>query len=293
MAYEVPDELRAGPFTVADARCHGLTWSRLQTESWRRLSRGQYAWTPIPYDVELKLRAAQKRLPPESAFSGPTAAWLLGLDMSPCDPIEVTLPSNATVHGRAGVKVRRSPLPESDVLERRGFRFTNGLRTATDLGSRKNLAESVVALDMVMHAGLVRSGVLTHRIELNRGAKGIRRLRRAMGLADARAESPMETRLRLELVLARLPTPDVQVDLLDDAGRFVGRADLYYPDVRLVIEFDGQNHKDRIVADARRQNSLVNAGYHILRFTAGDLNARGSVASQVRRAREVHRRRSR
>jgi len=95
----------------------------------------------------------------------------------------------------------------------------------------------------------------------------------------------METRLRLQLIKARLPRPEVQVDLYDDYGRFLARADLYYPDVRLVIEFDGQNHRDRLVPDLRRQNALVNAGYHILRFTAPDVLTHSAVAFQVRRAR--------
>ncbi len=95
----------------------------------------------------------------------------------------------------------------------------------------------------------------------------------------------METRLRLELINARLPAPEAQVDLYDDSRRFLARADLYYRDVRLVIEFDGQNHKERLVPDLRRQNALVNAGYQILRFTVGDLRTRGAVALQVRQTR--------
>lgn len=275
---------------MARARLHGLNWPSLQTSSWRRVGHGQYAWVRIRDDYELKLRAAQQRLPAESVFSGQTAAWLLGLDMPPCDPIEVTLPRGAVVHARTGIRVKRACLAEVEVLSKRGFRHTNGLRTTTDLGSRKDLIESVVALDMALRARLAQPELLARHIELSRGAKGIRRLRRAVGLADARAESPMETRLRLELLSARLPWPDLQVDLHDSLGRFLGRADLYYEDVQLVIEFDGQIHRDRLAADLQRQNALVNAGYHILRFTAADLHVRGSVASQVRRARELLRR---
>jgi len=97
----------------------------------------------------------------------------------------------------------------------------------------------------------------------------------------------METRLRIELIRARLPRPLVQAELRDAAGCFIGRADLYYPDRRLVIEYDGENHRDRLVADLRRQNALVNAGYHLLRFTVADLRAPGSVVAQVSRARAM------
>src|SRR5689334_10331993 len=176
MKWKVPAELRAGPFTVPEARNHGLRWRSLQTASWRRLSRGQYVWIDIPDDTELRLRAAQKRLPNPSAFSGRTAAWILGLDLSPCDPIEATVPRGISVRGRAGIKLRRAALPGGDVIHRRGFHLTNPLRTVTDLGSGRDLVESVVAIDMALHAGLVDLDTLNGHIETSAGAKGIRRL---------------------------------------------------------------------------------------------------------------------
>jgi len=95
----------------------------------------------------------------------------------------------------------------------------------------------------------------------------------------------METRLRIELITARLPRPLVQAEIRDAAGCFIGRADLYYPDRRLVIEYDGTNHRDRLIDDNRRQNLLVDAGFNVLRFTAADLNQRpGAVAALVRAA---------
>jgi len=285
MLSPVPKELKAHPFTVAEARDSGLSWLSLQTSAWRRMSRGQYTWTGLQHDVELTLRAVGKRLPERAAFSGNTAAWLLGLDFSPCEPIEVTIPRDLPARARAGVRLRRASLPDADFMIRRGFRCTTPLRTACDLGSRADLVESTVALDMALHAGIVDLRALTSYVEASAGTKGIKRLRRAVGFAEPRSESPMETRLRLQLIKARLPRPEVQVDLYDDYGRFLARADLYYPDVRLVIEFDGQNHRDRLVPDLRRQNALVNAGYHILRFTAPDVLTHSAVASQVRRAR--------
>ena len=284
MSSPIPNELKVDPLTVAQARQAGLRWQGLQTPAWRRMSRGQYSWTGLQHDVELALRAVDKRLPERAAFSGNTAAWILGLDFSPCEPIEVTIPRDLPARTRAGLRLRRASLQDCDFMIRRRFRCTTPLRTACDLGSRADLVESTVALDMALHAGIVDLRALTTYVEASAGTKGIKRLRRAVGLAEPRSESPMETRLRLQLINARLPRPEVQVDLYDDYGRFLARADLYFPDVRLVIEFDGQNHRDRLVPDLRRQNALVNAGYRILRFTAADLRA-DAVASQVRRAR--------
>ena len=79
------------------------------------------------------------------------------------------------------------------------------------------------------------------------------------------------------------------MNLRDGAARFVGRVDLYYPEARLVLEYDGAHHGDRLVEDNRRQNALVNAGYRLLRFTAGDIYGRADVVvAQVRAALGLH-----
>jgi hypothetical protein len=121
MLSPVPKELKAHPFTVAEARNSGLSWLSLQTSAWRRMSRGQYTWTGLHHDVESTLRAVGKRLPERAAFSGNTAAWLLGLDFSPCEPIEVTIPRDLPARARAGVRLRRASLPDADFMIRRGF----------------------------------------------------------------------------------------------------------------------------------------------------------------------------
>jgi very-short-patch-repair endonuclease len=55
-----------------------------------------------------------------------------------------------------------------------------------------------------------------------------------------------------------------QVPLL---GRFI--ADLLVPEVRLVIEVDGEYHARRHKADARRDRTFARAGYRVLRIEAG------------------------
>ena len=95
----------------------------------------------------------------------------------------------------------------------------------------------------------------------------------------------METRLRWLLTAAGLPRPEVQAKIADSSARFIGRVDLYYPDARLVLEYDGGHHRERMVDDNRRQNQIVNAGYRILRYTSADINNRPEVVvAEVREA---------
>jgi very-short-patch-repair endonuclease len=127
-------------------------------------------------------------------------------------------------------------------------------------------------MDMALARGLTKKTAL--------GRVDVRKLR-FLASFSAPAESPMETRLRWLLIQRGLPRPEVQVDLRDNKNRFVGRADLYYPSARLIVEYDGSNHRDRLVEDNRRQNLLLNAGFQLLRFTAADVRDRQDVVESL------------
>jgi very-short-patch-repair endonuclease len=215
------------------------------------------------------------RLPNVAAFSGLTAAWLHGLDVDPCDPIEVTLPRDAGISGRAGMRVRRSPLPSNDVVRLRGLRATSIVRTLVEVCARLSLTEAVVMVDGALHKHRVTVGQLTSSENTT--------MKRILRFAEPAAESPMESRLRMALVLGGLPRPKAQVSIYDSDGRFAGRPDLYYEEARLGIEYDGVVHRASLAEDNRRQNKLLNAGVRLLRFTGADvLHNPGSVAQQVR-----------
>ena len=93
----------------------------------------------------------------------------------------------------------------------------------------------------------------------------------------------MESRLRLILVLGGLPRPQIQVELRDRDGAFLGRPDLFYPQARLAIEYDGANHRTRLVSDNRRQNRLQRAGYTVLRYAGPDVFERpDAILAEVR-----------
>jgi len=162
--------------------------------------------------------------------------------------------------------VRKSDIATSETINLRGLPATTIQRTLLDVSRTLPEVEALIVLDQALR-------------------KGFARVNTPLGLLAEPAESPMETRLRWLLLNAGLPRPIVQAKLHDARGREIARADLYYPDARLVIEYDGTNHRDRLIDDNRRQNPLVDAGFQVLRFTAADLNQRpGAVAALVRAA---------
>ena len=238
----------------------GVSYTALQSSCWRRVGRGMYSWDALP-DDPWKLLAAYQRLWPMTVFAGCSAGWLHGLDTEPVQPIEVIAARASEIRSRPGVIVHHIDIAPSEIVDARGLRATTARRTLKDLGHRLSRREVLVLADAALRLGL---GRFDDHAEP--------------------AESPMETRLRWLLLKAGLPGPQVQTELKDGQGRFLGRADLYYPQARLVIEYDGRNHRERLVEDNRRQNMLVNAGFSILRFTSSDMRDEASVAALVRRA---------
>ena len=122
--------------------------------------------------------------------------------------------------------VRRGALQSDEQVIRRGFSATSAVRTLLDVSCRQPLVEAVVVADMALHARVVKPEELVGALEIYEGAWGIKALRQVASHAEPAAESPMETRLRVLLVLGGLPRPEAQVSIYDDAGVFIGRPDL-------------------------------------------------------------------
>jgi hypothetical protein len=102
---------------------------------------------------------------------------------------------------------------------------------------------------------------------------GIRRLRRAFESVRYGSLSPQETRLRLLMVGAGLPEPELNYRVLQQ-GRSVAMVDLAYPDRRIAIEYLGDIHRtDRTVfrEDVARRERLIACGWDVVFLTADDL----------------------
>jgi hypothetical protein len=80
-------------------------------------------------------------------------------------------------------------------------------------------------------------------------------------------DSPMETRLRMLIVLAGLPEPEVNVRLYNDDGTWRRRFDLCYRRIKLVVEYDGRQHAEDPTQwgrDLERREEFDDEGYRLL-----------------------------
>lgn len=227
-----------------------------------------YAPADYPDDLRGRSRAAYELVSGRGGvLAGYSAALLLGADCAPeRAPAEVLVPRDARAH--PGLRIQRGPVTETDVTIADGCRVTTASRTAWDLARRLRLVEAVVAVDALARtSGFVPADLLARR-DRSRGARGCGRLDEVVRLADPRAESPPETRLRLLLVWAGLP-PAVQYRILDEHGFVVARVDLAYPDARLAIEYDGAGHVRQ--RDDVRDTELADHGWDTVHLTKRDL----------------------
>jgi hypothetical protein len=235
-----------------------------------------YVPVALAGDPVVRARAAYLLVAPRGGvLAGHAAALLLGADCGSRNaPVEVLVGHDLRPH--PGLIVRRGRPEPVDVIEAAGCRVTSPLRTAWDLGRGPSLVEAVVAVDALGRRrtrGGFEPAELLGRRRTDPGARHSRRLDRVVELADTRAESPMETRLRLVLVLGGLPPPEVQHELLDEYGFVVARFDLAYPGARLAIEYDGVAHGSRMFsADDRWRDATTSGhGWQTLRFVRDDV----------------------
>jgi very-short-patch-repair endonuclease len=262
-----------GPFLGSAAVAAGLlTPAELRSPRFAAVFRDVFVPAGFVLDLVGRSRAAHLLLPPDGALGGYSAAALHGASCGPPNAAAEIVAPRGDVRKRRGLVVRQCALDPADVDEVAGLRVTSPRRTADHLGRRLPLVDAVVALDALVRVGRFAPADLLHGAV---GARGRRRLGDAVALADARAESPMETRLRVLIVLAGLPAPVPQYRVRDRSGVVRARVDLAYPDARLALEYDGAHHFDALHgrSDRRRDLELDELDWHTMRFVDADLFA--------------------
>jgi hypothetical protein len=136
------------------------------------------------------------------------------------------------------------------------------------------ITAAVATIDSLLRMRLVSNEQLAGYLAMRRGQRGCRLAERTFGLADAAAQSPQESRLRVRLILAGLPRPVAQFEVRLSDGRAY-HPDLAWPDFKVAVEYDGLWHADneQFHRDRRRLNQLVGAGWLVLHVTSERMRA--------------------
>lgn len=267
-----------GPFLGSQALERGaVSRSQLRT-IYRAVFRDVYIARDMELTAAAKARAAW--LSTGATLGGVSAAAVLGTKwLDAATPAEIV---RADRHGQRGIIVRSYALAGGEVRRVSGMRVTTAARTAFDIGRDLPAAKAIPILDALFNETGIKPADAIAVADRHPGARGIRRLRAALELADGGAESPQETRLRLLLVGAGLPRPETQIEFRE----LRIRVDMGWREWKVAVEYDGVQHwADRYQRswDIERIALLEAAGWIVIRVSAEMLSRRPmAVVDRVR-----------
>lgn len=291
----VPGEQRFGVFTTAEALDAGWTMSSLKTAVRRgrltRLQRGVYCEPNTsaahPREIE-RIWALRAAIATSMTLSGSAVSHVSALTAAgvptwrPVDHGCATVPSRIPGTGHA-VHLHRAGLPRDHV--RPGpFRCTSVARAIVDTAREHGRIDAIVAGDAALRTGLTDVDELTSVADRCRRWPGVRRARDVITQLNPLAESPLESVSRFHLHAALLPEPELQVDLHDRFGSFLGRPDFYWDEFGVVGEADGDSKYvalEVLLQEKKRQQRLEGAGLVVVRWDAEDLRVDGRLRRRV------------
>jgi very-short-patch-repair endonuclease len=263
------------PFTRAAALAAGVEPRLLRGSTFRRIFRGVYVDASVEDTPALRAEAALALFPNSSAFaSHATAGRIHGVPLPPLPEEHVTVLKAAERRDHAGIRVHVTKV--ATVVRRGGIRVSSCRQMFVELASLLNLVDLVVVGDDLVRRGKTTTAHLSAFCAASRHPAA-RAAGRAAKFVREDVDSPMESRLRMLLVLGGLPEPEVNLTLRTEDGVPLRRYDLSYPAVRVIVEYDGRHHierEDQWEADLARREAIDDDGWRILVVTANSVYRR-------------------
>ncbi len=198
--------------------------------------------------------------------------------------LQITAPGHRRL-GPQGFYVHRTALlPPDEVDVRNGIPVTSAARAVFDFASQAAEWEFEAAYEEGLITGLFDRDLMIRMAMRHRGRRGIRRVRELID-RDAPPSATIERAHLMLLELIRssdLPHPQTEYPV---AGK---RADLVWPEAKLVVEMDGgafHNTPGRIERDKTRDADRAALGWLTIRVTWNQLTKHPTkVIARIARA---------
>lgn len=272
------------PFTAAEAQARGLSRQVLRGRDVEGVGFGIYR--PVGWGFELREAArALCAASPGAWISHSTAARLHGLILPPwlgdSNELHLSRPRRSAGVRRRGITAHKmTTFPEETEFDG-VLRLSTRPRTWLDLARILPLADLVCMGDQLVRiprqvfegrdAPYATPESLRAMADRHRNLQGIVRAREALELIRVGSDSSPESLLRLAMVDAGLPEPELQIKLWDRED--APSADAGYRARRIALQYDGAHHldEDQRRSDTRRDRAFEAAGWTVLVFTQEDL----------------------
>ncbi len=313
------DEVTGRPISLRRAAELGITEAELRGPFWQQNIRGYYVWAGIDRDaVDVRIAQAVSLLPAGTAIGGWASLYLQGatdLDggadlrvgrvaglrrsraqrpgarsLAPGRaPVLISVGPGAKIRTRPDIDISRRVLRDDDLVMVDDVLCVRPARALVDLMSCQPAEEGLVSIDAFLRAGLGSAADVLRYLGEHPQVVGSRRIARLVTLADGRARSCPESRLRwIWMVEAGFPRPHVNVPLRGPDGQLLGIPDLLDEASAVVGEYDGSQHRalPAHTADNVREEGFERSNLIVVRATAIDIfRRRPQLVGRCRAAR--------
>lgn len=259
---------------MAEAVEAGLEDERLRRTDVERLGRRLYAVAGVEHGP-LVIAKAVCRMFPNTWVSHGTGGQQWGLKLP--ESIDLSKPHvtrlrPANLPRSKVVKGHHAPVRAGEVVRIDKIPFSTPARVWLELAGTLTVRELIELGDHLVrlprpafenrsepHATIARLGEL---LEWHPRIAGAENAAEALKRIRVGADSIKETHLRLAMVDAGLPEPELQV-VLDASDKHSPVSDLGYRDGRLAIDYDGNEHltPEQQARDIQRHRRFVTAGW--------------------------------
>ena len=236
----------------------------LKVQAWVRIRNGTYTFPELWAAQDGLSRhlvtghAVAHKMHPHVALSHTSAAVAhkFALWRPELEPVHVTRLDGGAGRTEAGVQHHEGFCIEDDVMELDGFLVVRPARAALEAASLTDSERGLIILDSALRSG-VPQAELDEAFSLVTSWPSSRGLQITLRMANAKAESPGESRSRYFFYAHGLPAPELQWHVHDDSGRLCGITDFAWPEHRLLGEFDGRVKYGRLLRPGEQPGDAV------------------------------------
>jgi hypothetical protein len=178
--------------------------------------------------------------------------------------------------------------------ERATIELVDGLRVLSAVETWCQLSATLSLDDLVvMGDGLVRRLNPLSTVDALRAAvarysgRGCRRLRSALALVRPGTDSARETGLRLVVIRAGFPEPEVNGLILNSLGAEIAHGDLVFRASRTILEYEGRQHSESVrqfAIDISRLDDLMEERWRVIRIDKALMARRVTLLDKIDRA---------
>lgn len=279
-ARPVPPDLASRAFTRQQAAAAGITSRMLQHPRFVQVHPSVYRLAGVELDERGRIDAARLALPPDARLSHATRLRVLGVSRGPFLPLHFTVARDLHLAIPSIMLHRTLVMPPGD----EGMVCVEAAYVGH--GATARLIDQVAIGDWLIHRGHLTIASLRAFAQAAPWRPGAAEVDALVTLLDGRSRSLPESDVRMLLWASGLPTPQVNVDVHDDGGTFLGCADLLLRRWKVLVEHEGGQHfadADQIASDVDRYARFRRDGWAYVQVTKRHLTSPRTVVRVIHR----------